>query len=319
MVSLRTQIQVSAWSGFKKGLRSTIWICEIVLPISLAIALVQWMGWLDNLDSVLAPLMNWINLPSQAALPIITGILTNIYAVIALLSVLPFSPEQATLIAIFSLISHNMIAEGIIQHKSGLNFFAASAVRICLAALTVFVVSQFFHNTTHSIAVSAAAVVRSPFWQFLGDWALSTLYLFLKILGLIVLIMVLLEFSRARGWIDKSIRFLRPLAKIMGISENTMVMWITANVFGLLYGGAIIVEEAKRGNLSREKLTSLHISIGAHHSTIEDPILFLLLGLNAFWLWIPRLIAVIIAVQAYNGLRWLRYRIFRARAESVDL
>jgi hypothetical protein len=39
---------------------------------------------------------------------------------------------------------------------------------------------------------------------------------------------------------------------------------------------------------------------------IEDPALFAVLGVNIFWLWLPRLIMAIIAVQVYRGIRYLR-------------
>ncbi len=33
---------------------------------------------------------------------------------------------------------------------------------------------------------------------------------------------------------------------------------------------------------------------------VEDPALFLPLGLSAFWLWVPRLITAIVAVHLYD-------------------
>jgi spore maturation protein SpmB len=298
--------RVDYLAGLRKGLRSFFWICRIVLPVSLGISLIQWLGWLDQIDFLLNPLMGLMNLPSEAALPIITGMFINIYAAIALIAVIPFSTEQATLIAIFSLIAHNLIAEGIIQHKSGLNFILTTMIRVVLASLTVRLVSLFLGDTSQSILASSNFISEIPFTGFLKNWTLSTLYLLLKILGLILFIMVFLEISRSLGWLDRAIRALKPLVRIMGISENTAVMWLTANIFGLLYGGAVILEEARKGTLKPDELKRLHISIGINHSIIEDPILFILLGLNAFWLWVPRLIVAILAVQLYNAIRKIR-------------
>jgi hypothetical protein len=293
-------------AGLRKGLRSFLWICRIILPVSLAMALVQWLGWLDRIDFLLNPLMSLLNLPSEAALPVLSGMFINIYAAIALIAVIPFSPEQATLIAIFSLIAHNLIAEGIIQHKSGLNFFMAFLVRVLLASLTVRLVSLVMGDAGQSIPVSQGITAGTDFTGFLQSWTLNMLYLLLKILGLIVFIMVLLEISRSMGWLDRFIRLLKPLSGIMGISHNTAVMWLTANIFGLLYGGAVILEEARKGTLKPDELRRLHISIGINHSIIEDPLLFVLMGLNAFWLWAPRLIMAILVVQVYIAIRKLK-------------
>ncbi|MBN2438726.1 MAG: iron transporter, partial [Deltaproteobacteria bacterium] len=68
-------------------------------------------------------------------------------------------------------------------------------------------------------------------------------------------------------------------------------------IFGLSYGGAIIVEEAKSGHLSRDDLELLHLSIGTNHSMVEDPALFLPLGIHPFWLYVPRLVVAIIIVR----------------------
>jgi hypothetical protein len=81
---------------------------------------------------------------------------------------------------------------------------------------------------------------------------------------------------------------------------------MTAAIFGLTLGGAVIVEEAKKESLTEEELERLHISVGINHSMVEDPALFLALGIDGFWLWLPKLIAGIVAVQVYRAARYLR-------------
>jgi hypothetical protein len=72
---------------------------------------------------------------------------------------------------------------------------------------------------------------------------------------------------------------------------------MTAAIFGLAYGAAVIVEEAKEGHLVKEELEGLHLSIGINHALVEDPALFLALGLHPFWLWVPRIITAMVAVR----------------------
>ena len=80
---------------------------------------------------------------------------------------------------------------------------------------------------------------------------------------------------------------------------------MTAVVFGLSYGGAIIVEEAKNGHLNEDELKILHLSIGMNHSIVEDPALFLPLGVHPFWLYVPRLLMAIVTVRLLR--LWTRY------------
>ena len=128
-------------------------------------------------------------------------------------------------------------------------------------------------------------------------WAVDLIGLLFKILGIVTAIMIMLQFSESLKWSEYSLKFFRPLMRILSLSDRTATLWITSATFGLMYGGAVIIDEAKKGTLSKEELERLHISIGINHSMVEDPALFLALGLNPFWLWIPKLLMAIIAVQ----------------------
>jgi hypothetical protein len=110
-------------------------------------------------------------------------------------------------------------------------------------------------------------------------------------------LMLVLGVMKSFHLVPHIVKALNPLLKIMGLDQRAGILWLTAVVFGLAYGAAVIVEEVKEGALSPEELTRLHLSIGINHSMVEDPTLFLSLGLSAFWLWIPRLITAIVAVH----------------------
>ncbi len=296
-------------AGVGKGWSGFIWICKIIVPISFAIAIIQWSGWLYRVDFLLNPVMRLINLPSEAAVPIISGMAINIYAAIATLTVIPFNIEQMTLIAVFVLIAHNLIAEGIIQTKSGINIIKITMVRIGAAILTVLIVSQFFGDTTKSIATLADLAIHTPFIEMLRDWAINMIGLLIRIFIIIMSIMLVLESLRSLGWIDYLINFSRPAMGILGLSNRVAMPWVAAAVFGLMYGGAIILEETKRGDSTKTEREHLHISIGINHSMVEDPALFLALGLNGFWLWIPKFIMAIITVQIFRAAEYLKKRI----------
>lgn len=306
MSSFRIQSKRGFCAGVKKGWGSFIWVCKIIIPVSLLTALLQWSGWLDQANSLLNPLMSLINLPPEAALPIITGMLINIYAVIAIITVIPFTVAQMTLIAVFSLIAHSLIMEGIIQHKSGLNIIKATLIRIVAAILTVLIISPFLGDTSQSVVVPAELTLQAPFLEVLKGWGMDMIGLLLKILGIVMFIMIILESLKSLGWIEYLLKFFKPLMRILGLSARTAMMCVTANIFGLFYGGVVIVEEAKKGILTKEELERLHISIGINHSMVEDPALFAILGLNLFWLLVPRFIMTITAVQTYGAIKYLK-------------
>ena len=309
MSNFKTQLKRGVLAGVKKGWSSFVWLCKIVIPISFLVTLLQWTGWLNQLDFLLNPLMSLINLPPEAAIPIIAGMLANIYAVIAIIAVIPFTVEQMTLVAIFTLIAHSLIMEGIIQHKSGINVIKITLFRIIAAILTVLVVSQFLGDTSQSVAVPAGLTLLTPFLEVLKTWALDMIGLLIKIFGIIMFIMIMLEALKSLGWIEYSLKFFRPLMRILGLSDRTTMMCVSAIIFGLGFSGALIVEEAKSGALTREELEPLHISIGINHSMVEDPALLAALGLNIFWLWVPKLIMAIVAVHTYRSIKYLKNKL----------
>ena len=128
----------------------------------------------------------------------------------------------------------------------------------------------------------------------------------LKILVIIVAIMVILETMKAFNVIDHLVRWLNPVLKIMGLNRNVGMLWLTAAIFGITYCGAVIVEETRQKHYDREELQRLQLSIGINHAMIEDPLLFLPLGIGVFWLWVPRLAAAVAAVYVYNLLVKIR-------------
>ncbi|MEN6464675.1 MAG: iron transporter [Syntrophaceae bacterium] len=285
-------------AGLKKGLSGFIWIMKIVIPVSFLTALLAWSGFLIMIDFIVQPVMGLLYLPAMAALPLIIGMLAGIYGGIAAMAILPFTYGQMILMANFLLIAHNMIQEGIIQSKSGLPAFRATVIRIGTACITVIILAQFLDVGTAGPASPGANLPEAvPFTGMLKSWAMETAGLALKIFLIIMTILSSLEVVKALGWINTIVKFLTPFLRVMGLSEKVGLLWITAVVFGLAYGGAVIVEEARAGHLDSEELETLQLSIGINHSMVEDPSLFLSLGLSPFWLWVPRTIIAIIAVR----------------------
>ena len=295
--------------GLRKGLSGFLWIMKILIPVSLFTALLAWTGWLGHLDFLLQPMMSILSLPAMATLPLLIGMLTGIYGGIAAMSVLPFSQDQMTLMAIFLLIAHNLIQEGVIQAKSGIHPFKATVFRLAAATLTVIAVAPFFNVTmAASEKTGSSPEMTRPLIEALQEWGLTTLSLSVKIFVIIMCILTLLEILKTLDLISPMVRVLSPLLKIMGLKQKVGFLWLTAVIFGVAYGGAVIVEEVKAGHLTKEELEELHLSIGINHALVEDPSLFLSLGLSPFWLWVPRVIVAILAERVLALWRVLKRR-----------
>ncbi|NTW17861.1 MAG: iron transporter [Syntrophaceae bacterium] len=296
MIIDNSLLKEGLYAGLRKGFDGFIWIMKILIPVSFLTACLAWSGFLTRIDFFLQPVMSLLSLPAMAALPLLIGMLTNIYAGIAAMAVLPFSKDQLTLMAIFLLIAHNLIQEGIVQAKSGIHPAKATLFRLAAAVFTVIAVAPFFDITTTVLAAPGASYATSqPFITALQEWGLTTLGLSFKIFIIIMCILTTLEILKTLDLINPLVKALNPLLKIMGLNEKVGFLWLTAVIFGVAYGGAVIVEEVKAGHLSKGELEELHLSIGINHALVEDPSLFLSLGLSPFWLWVPRLVVAVIA------------------------
>lgn len=291
-------LKTALHNGIKKGWSGFLWMIKIVVPVSFLTTLLSWSGWLYKIDFIIQPIMGVLSLPSSAALPLLIGVLTGIYGGIAAMVVLPFSMGEMTLMAIFLLMAHNMIQEGIIQGNSGIHPMKATIFRLMAASITVMIVAPWLTGPSPSVtSVAPALIVQPPFSDMLLKWFDMTFRLCLKIFIIIMILLTFLEIIKTFNWILPIVRLMSPLLRLMGLDRNAGFLWMTAMLFGLTYGGAVIVEEAKEHGLSKNDLEMLHLSIGINHSIIEDPPLFIVLGLNAFWLYIPRLIMAIITVH----------------------
>ncbi len=286
--------------GTGRGLHGFLWIAKILVPVSLAVALLEWTGWLYLLDPAFRPVMGLINLPPQAALPVLTALLSSFYAAFAMMLVIPFTTAQLILLAIFISIAHMFFIEGTIQHKAGINGPAMVTVRLVTACVTVIVVSWFFEGTSTPVVMPQGITARASVEAVLWTWAVSTLKLLLKMLLIMVPAMAVLELMKVFNWTERVARVFRPLMALLGLSPNVAALWVAGTFFGIIYGSALIVEESTSGRYTPDELKRLHISLGLNHSIVEDPAMFLAAGIGLFWTIVPRFLATIAAVHLYR-------------------
>ena len=305
------QLRTGIRSGLTKGWKGLIWLLKIILPISFATTLLVHFGIIYRLDFLLTPLMHMLNLPASAALAIVAGLFTGIYGAVAALSVMQFSMDHMILIAVFTLIAHNLIQESLVQGNSGINPVFAACFRLFMACLVTFVCGKIMGTSPLAGPVSGPAGFQThhtTFVQMLHTWGAGTLKLVVQIFCIIMPLMVVLELAKMFNAIEYITRLTAPFLKIMGLDRSCGMLWLTASVFGLAYGSAVIVEETQNNEYNKEDLIKLHLSIGVNHAMIEDPALFLPLGLPPFWLWIPRLVAAMLSAWIYSVFLILKGR-----------
>jgi len=300
MTPLYHTIRLSFKAGIQKGWSGYVWMLKIIVPISFLTFLIDTSGFIHRIDFALTPVMGLLGLPPTAVIPLLLGLLTGVYGTLAAMAAMSFSVPHMTLIAVFILIAHNLIQEGIVQSKSGLNPFITTVTRLLTAIIMVILVARLLGIEGEVFTAGPVGPAATPPFGFLlKKWTGEMIRLCLKIFFIIMVLMVILRILKDFHLTERIVAVLRPLLKLLGLSQRVGMIWLTACLFGLSYGAAIIVEEAREGNFTPDELARLHLSIGINHSMVDDPILFMAFGINPFWLWIPRLIAAIIAVRVY--------------------
>jgi spore maturation protein SpmB len=279
-------------------MKTSWWLIKITVPVSFGVMLLDYFGLLTLMAQYTGPIFKQIGLPGVSAIVLVTSIFTNIYSVVAVLSMLQLPLREGVILATMCLVSHGFLIETAVMKRTG-----SSAVRMLLLRLT----GSFVIGWTLNLIMPGSISLETPgmmqhqndFYIVLVNWLQSISKTILKILILVNILLIFQRILDEFGWMDAVEKPLSPFMKIMGLPRSTTLSWVVANLIGLAYGSAIMIEESEKGKMSREDADLLNHHVSLSHSQLEDPLLFLTLGYAIHWLIWPRIIIAIIAV-------WLR-------------
>lgn len=290
--------------GLKRGLGSTYRLLSIVIPVSLVVNVLDWMGLLHLIGGWVSPVLGLVGLPGEAAISLLSGALVGIYAAIAALAPLHLTVGQLNVLAVMALIAHSLPMEGVVQQKSGVSGWRMVALRVGASFVVGFILARIVPGVAGVVPAGANSVATAAVgWdRHLLDWLLATGSLALKMLVIITVMFVVTEMLREYGWLERISQALHPVMAVLGLPASASFAWLTAAAVGLLYGAALIIEEAEQGHIDQDGLVRLHASIGVSHSLLEDTALFVAVGAGLFWLLIPRLIAAALLARVASYL-----------------
>ena len=281
-----------------KGMKTAWWLIKITVPVSFGVMLLEYFGILALMAQYTGPVFRHIGLPGVSAIVLVTSIFTNIYSVVAVLSLLQLPIREGIIIGTMCLVSHGFLIETAVMKRTG-----SSAVRMLLLRLTGSLVIGWMLNLLMpgSMSPDSHAVIhhQEQFSVAFMSWLNSITRTTLKILILVNLLLIFQRILDEFGWIGAIEKPLSPLMKIFGLPRSTTLSWVVANLIGLAYGSAIMIDESEKGRMNREDADLLNHHVSLSHSQLEDPLLFLTLGYAIHWLIWPRIIIAIAAV-------WLR-------------
>lgn len=293
------------WSFFREALQEagqvSFHLFRIMIPILIGVKILQEAGLIVYLALPLDPVMQLMGLPGETGLIWATAMVNNLYSgIIVFLSLaetLHLSVAQVTVLSTVMLVAHALPIEVKIAQSAGTRFAFQALIRI----LGGFVLGWGLHAAYSLTGTLQQA--NTIFWQGeapvqppLHMWAVGQVKNLVLIFGIILVLVLLMRIMHRLRIVDGLIWALRPVLRLLGIGREAATLTIIGMVMGLTYGGGLIIQESKSGNVEPQDVFSSLTMMGLTHSLIEDTLLLSLLGAHMSGILWARLLFSLLAV-----------------------
>ena len=291
--------------------RTISWIVRLTVIVSFVVFLMQYSGLIHWISARVSPLFSHFGLRGDAAMAFVSGYFINTYSALAVISTLELTVREITILSTMVCAAHAIIIEGAVLHKTGTPTWYTITVRTVAALLLGFVLNLLLPGRPEAVAAAATADV--PLFAVQGDFGPMFVAWFGNIVRLAVMMCVLIYLLNIVqrvlyefGIMQRISRLLSPLLHLFGLPDKCSFLWIVANIIGLSYGSAAILDELSRGNISRREINLLNTHIGISHSNFEDLMLFAAVGGTWYVILLARWVLVTLLVWGVRG--WYRSR-----------
>lgn len=274
---------------------------KLMIPVIIIVKIIEELGGIQTISTILEPVMQLVGLPASTGLVWATTLLTNIYGgmiIFITTNTESLSIAQVTVLGTMMLLAHALPIEVRIVQKAGVRVFYSLLLRIGGALLLGYLLHQFY------TATNTLSEINQPIWKpiinkdpsFLA-WGISQLKSLFQVFLVIAALVIFLKLLKLSG-IERLLEFmLKPLLKVLGLSEKTTSITIIGITLGLTYGGGLLINEAKQGKLTGIEIFGALSLLSICHSLIEDTLLIMLLGADLSGILYARLIFSILLVS----------------------
>ena len=275
--------------------KSTKWLLKLMIPISLAVTLMQHFEILAWIATWINPLFIHFGLPGESAVAFISGATAGTYAGIAAMMSIPLTMKQASILALMIALCHALPMECAVNRKTGSSFWKMGAIRIVMALVCALILNIILPDMQGKY-IYLGAEADSSFWEVMKIWGVSQIKMSLMVVLIIYSLMVVQRMLEVYRLLDPLSRLLSPLMKLFGLPRHASYMWLVGNVLGISYGSAVMVELEEKGLVTREEANDVNYHLIMNHSMLEDTIVFAATGISALLLIITRLCFALILV-----------------------
>ena len=272
-----------------RAMKTIWWIFKITAIVSFIMFLLKYTGILAWIAAAVSPVFRIFGLPGDASLAYVSGYFINVYSCIAVVSTIDLTARQITILGTMTLAAHAMVVETAVQKKTGAPALYTVLIRT-LGSLSLGIIMNLVLPGRPVYDATAVNLSEIPFFQIQGEfwpmfmvWFKGLMKLAVWMTVLITLLNVLQRTFYEYGIMNWISKVFSPLLTLFGLPKETSFLWIVANVVGLSYGSAAIMDEMERGQISDKSIRLLNTHIGISHSNLEDLMLFAAVG--GMWYW----------------------------------
>jgi hypothetical protein len=294
--------------GLKAGLHTTWTLGKVIFPITVLVTILSQTPVLKWLMKALTPMMSWIGLPGEAAIPIVLGNFLNLYAGIGAILTMDLTVKEVFILAVMLSFSHNLIIESTVASRVGVKFSIMLSVRLFLAFLSALLINLVWKGGSET----ASYGFITPSEEVTG-WINITILGFEKALlgtlqlALIVIpLMIAIQYMKDWHWLQTFSKWMEPVTKGLGMQKNTATTLAAGLLFGLAYGAGVMIQAVKEDGVSKKDLYLAFIFLVSCHAVIEDTLIFIPLGIPVWPLLLVRLITAILLTIVIAFI-WKRY------------
>lgn len=293
-------------SGLLSGLRTTWELSKVIFPITVLVKVLQHTPILPWIIQLLTPMMKWIGLPGEAAIPLVLGNFLNIYAAIGAILSLDLSVKHVFILAMMLSFSHNLLIESSVAAKLGLKLRVIIGIRISLAIMSALVINLFWQGGNEAAQyglVSSSSQVLNGWDQILWNGLQSASLGILQIAMIVILVMIFIQILKDLSWLEIISHWLSPATRLLGMKENTSLTLAAGLAFGLAYGAGVMLESYREDGVSQKDMYLATVFLVSSHAVVEDTLIFIPLGIPVWSLLLVRL-SIATLLTALVGLFW---------------
>lgn len=294
------------------AVKSTTWLLKLMIPISLAVTLLQYFGILDWAARYLHPVFAYMGLPGASAVAYISGAAAGTYAGVAAMMSMPLTMREVTIISIMVALCHALPMECAVNKMTGSSFWKMCLVRIVMAFVSAVMLNAMLPEMNEPF-IYLGVSGNSTFGETMKKWAISQLEISLMVAAIIYALMYVQRLIEAFGLLRPLSRFFAPLMKLFGLPREAAYLWLVGNVLGISYGSAVMVELEDKGIVTRDEANDTNYHLIMNHSLLEDTVVFSSIGVSPVLLVSVRVGYAMVVVWCRKAVKYLALRMKAGR------